>query len=125
MGCTPFPPFASSSSPTLANDNKWFAPEFSTALEPLNDGRPLRGHALAPHPSACHRECNHAISIAEIDLGALCGQRLNRRIPDHLSRPRGDWRMAAGTQPACGSRVDWQFRTGNARTTLKHLYPKI
>ena len=64
------------------------------------------------------------LNIAEIELSVLCGQCLNRRIPD---LPTTHEEIAAWLQDrnTRQSKVDWQFTTADARTKLKHLYPKL
>ena len=63
------------------------------------------------------------LNVAEIELGVLGGQCLDRRLADRESwRPR--WRPGKRAQPA-GHSVDWHFTTADARIKLKHLYPAI
>ncbi len=62
------------------------------------------------------------LNIAEIELGALTRQCLDRRIPDIETLRNGIeiWeRRRNGEQKG----VDWQFTAENARTKLKRLYP--
>jgi len=64
------------------------------------------------------------LNIAEIELSALCGQCLNRRIPD-LDTMRSEiasWEQDRNNRQ---SEVDWQFTTSDARVKLRNLYPKI
>lgn len=64
------------------------------------------------------------LNIAEIELSALTGQCLDRRIPDieTLRQETSAWEQRRN---ACHKGVDWQFTTQNARIKLKHLYPQI
>ena len=64
------------------------------------------------------------LNVAEIELSVLCGQCLNRRVPD-LATMQGEidaWLHDRNTRQ---SKVDWQFTTADARIKLKHLYPKL
>ena len=62
------------------------------------------------------------LNIAEIELGVLCVQCLNRRIPDHdaMREEIDAWLHDRNTRQ---SKVDWQFTTAATRLNLKHLYP--
>jgi len=64
------------------------------------------------------------LNIAEIELSALTGQCLDRRIPDieTLRQETSAWEQRRN---ACQKGVDWQFTTQNARRKLKHLYPQV
>ena len=64
------------------------------------------------------------LNVAGIELSVLCGQRLNRRIPD-LETTQGEIDAWLDDRNIRQSRVDWQFTTADARTMLKHLYPKL
>ena len=59
---------------------------------------------------------------AEIELGILGRQCLDRRIPDRekLQCEVAAWQRERNKSP---SKVDWQFTTADARVQLKHLYP--
>jgi len=64
------------------------------------------------------------LNIAEIELSAMTVQCLDRRISSMgvLADQISAWEFVRNM----GSKiVDWQFTTDNARTKLKHLYPKI
>jgi len=64
------------------------------------------------------------LNMAEIELSALSGQCLNRRIPDlgtmqrHISAWEND---RNNRQP----KIHWHFSTNDARIKLKQLYPKL
>jgi hypothetical protein len=64
------------------------------------------------------------LNIAEIELGLLRRQCLNRRI-DTVAKLKQEvraWQRQRNN--ACGT-VDWQFCTADARIKLKRLYPSI
>jgi hypothetical protein len=64
------------------------------------------------------------LNVAEIELSALNGQCLNRRIPDMttLQLQLAAWETNRNNRQ---SKIDWQFTTANARIKLKRLYPKL
>ena len=64
------------------------------------------------------------LNVAESELSVLTRQCLDRRIATRtmVCEEAGTWE-AQRNQRQMG--VDWQFTTANARTKLKHLYPKI
>jgi DDE superfamily endonuclease len=64
------------------------------------------------------------LNIAEIELSALTGQCLDRRIPDieTLRHETSAWEKRRNER---AKGVDWQFTTQNARIKLKRLYPQI
>ncbi len=64
------------------------------------------------------------LNMAEIELGVLAGQCLDRRLPDRttLEQEVGAW---AAERNAATRTVDWRFTTADARIKLKHLYPAI
>ena len=64
------------------------------------------------------------LNMAEIELSALVRQCLDRRIPDiqTLSQEVQTWQEQRNDEVV---KVLWQFRTTDARTKLKHLYPKF
>ena len=64
------------------------------------------------------------LNIAEIELNVLTRQCLNRRI-DSLDRLRDElsaWEQRRNQEAA---KVDWQFRTPDARVKLISLYPPL
>ncbi|MEV6130616.1 transposase [Streptomyces violaceusniger] len=63
------------------------------------------------------------LNIAEIELSALTRQCLDRRISnlDALNTELSAWQNATNTSQR---QVNWQFTTHDARTKLRHLYPK-
>ena len=64
------------------------------------------------------------LNIAEIELGVLARQCLDRRIPrqEDLARETGAWQEQRNREAI---RVDWRFTTEDARIKLKSLYPSI
>ena len=64
------------------------------------------------------------LNIAEIELSALCGQCLNRRIPD-LETMRREIEAWERDRNNLQAKVDWQFRTSDARVKLRSLYPNL
>jgi hypothetical protein len=64
------------------------------------------------------------LNVAEIELGALSRQSLDRRIgsADELAREVAAWQVARN---ADGSTVKWRFTTADARIRLRHLYPHV
>ena len=64
------------------------------------------------------------LNMAEIELSALVRQCLDQRIPDiqTLAQEVQAWQEQRNDEVV---KVLWQFRTTDARTKLKHLYPKI
>jgi hypothetical protein len=62
------------------------------------------------------------LNIAEMEWSILTRQVLAQRIPDMatLKRVTTAWTKRRN---AAKSKINWCFRTNNARTTLKHLYP--
>ena len=62
------------------------------------------------------------LNIAEIEFAALNRECLNRRIADRqtLLREIAAWQTARNSKK---SKVDWQFKTTEARIKLKRLYP--
>ena len=64
------------------------------------------------------------LDMAEIEIGVLSRQCLNRRIPDQktLTNEIDTWEETRN-QKAIG--VDWRFTTEDARVKLKSLYPSV
>ena len=87
--------------------------------------RPERALALAER-LAIHYTPKHGswLNMAEIELSTLCGQCLNRPIPDldTMRREIAAWERDRNNLHA---NVDWQFRTSDARVNLRRLYPKL
>ena len=72
-----------------------------------------------------HHTPNHGswLNIAEIELSALTRQCLDRRIDDlkALNTELAAWQAEVN---AGQRQVQWHFTTSDARTRLRHLYPK-
>jgi hypothetical protein len=64
------------------------------------------------------------LNMAEIELSALKGQCLDRRIPDMAAMQAAltAWQNDRDNR---AKTISWQFTTDNARIKLKHLYPNI
>jgi hypothetical protein len=64
------------------------------------------------------------LNMAEIELGILSRQCLNRRIADQekLSMEVAAWERRRN---AADAKIDWRFTTEDARVKLKRLYPTI
>lgn len=64
------------------------------------------------------------LNMAEIELNVLIGQCLNRRIDDIgiVRRETKAWQEARNNKNA---KVNWQFRTEDARIKLNRLYPTL
>ncbi len=64
------------------------------------------------------------LNMAEIEIGVMARQCLDRRIPNRsvLRREAAAWQAQRNRD---GIRVDWRFTTADARTKLKSLYPSI
>ena len=64
------------------------------------------------------------LDIAEIELNVMTRQCLSRRI-ENIAKLRGElaaWEVERNTAAA---KVNWQFRTADARVKLSSLYPSI
>ena len=64
------------------------------------------------------------LNIAEIELSVLKRQCLAGRIPC-IEKMRNEVTAWNNNRNNRQSKVDWQFRTGDARFKLKRLYPKL
>ena len=64
------------------------------------------------------------LNIAEIELSALNGQCLRRRIPSatEMRRQIAAWQADRNTR---GAPVNWRFATEDARIKLTRLYPQL
>ena len=64
------------------------------------------------------------LNIAEIELNVLIGQCLNRRIDDIdvVRKESSAWQEFRNNK---GAKVNWQFRSENARIKLTRLYPTL
>ena len=64
------------------------------------------------------------LNIAEIELSVLKRQCLAGRIPD-IERMRSTVAKWNSDRNNRQTKVDWQFKTKDARIKIKRLYPKI
>jgi hypothetical protein len=64
------------------------------------------------------------LNMAEIELGVVARQCLGRRIPD-MGTLRSEVAAWERDRNAAAAKPDWQFRTADARTKLKRLYPTL
>lgn len=64
------------------------------------------------------------LNIAEIEIGILSKQCLERRAPSlpDLNREISAWEALHNSLPA---KIDWQFTTDDAQIKLKRLYPNF
>lgn len=64
------------------------------------------------------------LNMAEIELSALVRQCLDRRLPNSeiLTQEVHAWQQQRNDEVV---KVQWQFKTSDARIKLKRLYPKI
>jgi hypothetical protein len=101
-------------------------------LDNLNTHRPASLYeAFAPEEARrilrrleFHYTPKHAswLDMAEVEIGVLSRQCLQRRIPDReiLARETATW---AARRNADHATIDWRFTLSDARTKLNHLYP--
>jgi recombinational DNA repair ATPase RecF len=89
--------------------------------------------AFAPHEAnriwkrlEVHYAPKHGswLDIAEIELNVLTRQCLNRRIAT-LAELQSEMEAWEKERNELKSKVDWQFRTADARTKLVSLYPAL
>jgi hypothetical protein len=73
-----------------------------------------------------HHTPKHAswLDMAEIEIGVMSRQCLNRRIPtiEEMTSQIQAWAVARNARK---NTVHWHFTTEDARIKLQHLYPKI
>ena len=64
------------------------------------------------------------LNVAEIELSALNGQCLDRRIPDlqTMQSHIAAWVTGRNNRE---SKIRWHFSIDNARAKLRHLYPNL
>src|SRR5262245_21992107 len=64
------------------------------------------------------------LNMAETELSILSRQCLDRRLDDRdlMAREVASWEAVRNT---AGARIDWQFKTADARIRLKRLYPSF
>jgi hypothetical protein len=64
------------------------------------------------------------LNMAEIELSVLKGQCLNRRIAD-MQTVQAEVAAWETNRNNSTSKIDWQFKTADARIKLRRLYPNI
>ena len=64
------------------------------------------------------------LNMAEIELNVLQGQCLNRRIAD-IETVRKEVKAWESYRNTKNAKINWQFRSKDARIKLKRLYPSI
>jgi len=64
------------------------------------------------------------LNMAELELSALKGQCLDRRIAD-MATMQGEVAAWENNRNNASKKIDWQFKTADARIKLKRLYPKL
>jgi len=64
------------------------------------------------------------LNMAEIELSALKGQCLDRRIPD-ITTMQAEVAVWENDRNNSAKNIVWQFTTPDARIKLKRLYPKL
>jgi transposase len=64
------------------------------------------------------------LNMAEIELSVLSKQCLDRRVPnfESLEAEVAAWQER---RDAVGTKIEWRFRTEDARIKLKRLYPSL
>jgi len=64
------------------------------------------------------------LNVAEIELGVMIRQCLNRRI-DNINTLRNEVTAWQARRDQINAKVNWQFTTEDARIRLKRLYPTL
>ena len=77
---------------------------------------------LEIHYTPKHGKHGSWLDIAEIELNIMSRQCLNRRIAE-IGLLRSELSAWETEQNTLASKVNWHFRTGDARTKLSSLYP--
>jgi hypothetical protein len=86
---------------------------------------PAKARALAQRLEIHHTPKHGSwLNIAEIELSALTRQCLDRRIDD-IDRLNSELTAWQGAVNADQRQVHWHFTTSDARTRLRHLYPRL
>ena len=65
------------------------------------------------------------LNIAEIELSVLSRQCLDRRVPDFESLQAEVVAWQQRRDETGGKKIEWRFRTEDARIKLKRLYPSL
>ncbi len=109
------------------------AQRIRVVLDNLNTHKPASRYEAYPAEEArCllrrldfHYTPKHAswLNMAEIEIGVLSGQCLNRWIPDTQTLDRETAAWEAGRNAARAT-ISWRFTVHDARSKLDHLYPE-
>ena len=103
----------------MDNLNTHHPPSLYQAFEPAKARR--TAERLEIHYTPKHGSW---LNIAEIELGVLARQCLDRRIPgQEILEP--ETKSEQDQRNRDSIRVDWRFTTADARIKLKSLYPSI
>jgi DDE superfamily endonuclease len=118
----------------LADDVYAGVARITLVLDNLNTHKPSALYEAFP-PAEAHRLANRFdfvytpkhgswLNVAELECAALRRQCLGRRIGSlaELTAEVGAWQDERNAQEVV---INWQFTTADARTRLRHLYPKI
>ena len=111
----------------MDNLNTHRAASLYEAFEPA-EARRIAGrleiHYTPKHGSWLNPVSSTGQAMAEIEIGVMARQCLDRRIPDQevLRREVETWQ---GQRNRDTVRVNWRFTTQDARIKLKSLYPSI
>ena len=109
------------------------ADKIRVVLDNLSTHSPAALYQAFPAPEArrvlkrleFHYTPKHAswLNMVEIEIGVLRTQCLDRRIDsrDHLVTEVAAWELRRN---ASGARINWMFRTEQARTNMARAYPK-
>lgn len=118
----------------LADNHFPEAQKITIVMDNLNTHKPASFYEAFPPAEArrlidrfeFHYTPKHGswLDMAEIELGVLQRQCLNRRLPDQktLRREVKAWEKQRNSKKA---KVNWRFTTKDARIKLKRLYPSI
>jgi len=108
------------------------AEQLVLVLDQLNTPTPASLYAAFPPTQAkrladkleIHYTPKHGrwLHMAELDLSVLQRQCLRQRLDDRAAMEAAVTAWATRRNQA-SQRIDWQFTTADARTTLRHLYP--
>jgi DDE superfamily endonuclease len=103
-------------------------------MDNLNTHSPASLYETFPPPEAkrladrleIHYTPKHGswLNMAEIELGIMADQCLDRRLPDQDTLA-DEVRAWEDRRNASGHAINWRFTTADARIKLKHLYPSF
>jgi DDE superfamily endonuclease len=86
--------------------------------------RPSIPRRLAHKKLEIHYTPKHGswLNMAEIELSVLSRQCLDRRVPDFQTL-KAEARAWQERRQEKGAKIEWRFKTDDARIKLKRLYP--